>query len=297
MKTWNEALEAFDLNYELVKEPLHDAQGNAVPGVYGIRRVDSETMIPKVSVGDRYEVIQNTQFTAFADAVAEGLNVDFTAGGHLKGGRIAYLQADLPNPIRILGTDDIVESKITFMNSYDGSTNFMVFPFSNRIFCANQLNMLRKLGWKGLNVRHTRNADQYIQDAAVACKQIDKAVQDFSELANALAGKQLKGGQFEEVLLRTFDAADKPLDEISTRAKNSMDTIRGLYVGGKGINENGVDWRGTGWAALNAFTEYADHHRQGRGGDYEGRQVEVGLLGSGAAFKQKAVDALVDVVL
>jgi hypothetical protein len=62
-----------------------------------------------------------------------------------------------------------------------------------------------------------------------------------------------------------------------------------LFEGGMGQDMPGV--RSTSWAALNAVTEYVDHHRSTRGHtdfDRRSRRLESAWFGSGSRLKSKA---------
>ena len=80
-----------------------------------------------------------------------------------------------------------------------------------------------------------------------------------------------------------------PQEDIATRTKNNMETVRDLFQDGLGI----AQWRGTAWAAFNAMTEYSDHHRALKG---DTDLMESKILGSGAAFKHKALTSIESVI-
>ena len=81
-----------------------------------------------------------------------------------------------------------------------------------------------------------------------------------------------------------------PDSEISTRKKNIVDEIIGLYHGGRGSDL--VTARGTAWGAFNAVSEYIEHERPVRGvhADYwiTDSRLASSFFGNGAKLESKA---------
>jgi hypothetical protein len=86
-----------------------------------------------------------------------------------------------------------------------------------------------------------------------------------------------------------------PEDEAKhPRITNARNKVVELFHTGTGIEG---DIQGTAWAALQAFSEWADHHRHTRA--VQGKKVEVMRLesiwmGKAAAMKRQALAAIVD---
>ena len=82
---------------------------------------------------------------------------------------------------------------------------------------------------------------------------------------------------------------------VSAQTAKARDVVRGLWEGGT------VGERGTAWAALNALTEYADHHTRVQAGDLDKREVALkrvdsALFGAAADLKREAAGIILDVV-
>jgi hypothetical protein len=75
----------------------------------------------------------------------------------------------------------------------------------------------------------------------------------------------------------------------ANRARNTRDELFRLFEGGKGQDIPAI--RGSLWAAFNAVTEYADHHRPTRTRnpqDAASSRLDSAWFGSGSRLKQKA---------
>ncbi|WP_425317852.1 DUF932 domain-containing protein [Pseudomonas nitroreducens] len=86
-------------------------------------------------------------------------------------------------------------------------------------------------------------------------------------------------------LLRTNqEIPDKLVNERALRK------VHELYEGaGRGSHLEAA--KGTAWGLLNAVTEYVDHERRARSNEY---RTDSAWFGQGAAIKQKALDAALE---
>lgn len=286
---WLEALSEFKLDFDVETVPAgivgDDGNFENVDDLYAMRRTDTRELLRGVGVGKRYNVIQTSSYADIGDRITGQMDAKFVRGGTLKEGRLAFLQAKLPECIRVKGTNDIIEEEITFINSFDGSTPFMILPLGFRIFCENQMaainRAMRKSG--GLKIRHTRSADERLKQADQAVLEALNAFRAFEVKVNWLADQKFTDAQMELATRRLLKVAeDLPEEDIATRTMNNMNQIRELFENGRGV----AQWRGTAWAAYNAITEYADHHRSIRKNT---DPFEAKLLGSGATMKDNGL--------
>jgi phage/plasmid-like protein (TIGR03299 family) len=294
---WTEALNHFGLSFDMETVPLGilNQYGNyeRVPGILGMRRADTLEVLEGVSVGERYEVIQTASYADVGDRITGNIGAEFTKGGVLAGGKIAYLQAKLPDSIRVKGTDDVIDKTVTFLNSFDGSIPFTVLPLTWRIICANQMvAVMREAKRAGtLKIRHTRNAQERIKKADEVVLEVLNAYKTFSVKLDWLADQRFTDAQMDLLGRSLFNVDPKlPEVDIATRTVNNINKLKELFVEGQGQTQ----WRGTGYAALNALTEFTDHHRALRGTT---DPFEANLIGSGALMKDKGLDLINQIIL
>jgi hypothetical protein len=148
---------------------------------------------------------------------------------------------------------------------------------------------------KGISIRHTTNLASRVVDAkralGLACKQFDT----FKESAQALAATkvepipyfhgvldailditQAEASQGASSLARALAVTEAERKIAEAKIAKEIDQRKALFAEVMDRYEsknNGIqDMRGTGWAALNAVTEAADHGKLG--GRYTGNEDE-----------------------
>jgi hypothetical protein len=167
--TWNQALQHFNIDYQVAKRPLSvllgDGQSKVVDNLFSIVRTDTNEPLTGVAVNGRYTCIQTNTYSDIGNKVCGELGADFVKGGTLLGGNGLYLQAKLPDCIRVKGTDDKIDKFLTFITSHDGSLAFMIMPTALRLFCSNQLAALMREFRDGIKIRHTASSDERIKNA------------------------------------------------------------------------------------------------------------------------------------
>lgn len=288
---WNDALNEFGIGFNVEKRPLVALMGEGqesqlVSNLYGICRTDTNLMFPGVGVNGRYETIQTQSYADIGNRVTAGLNAQFVSGGSFRDGALVYLQAKLPQSIRIRGTDDIIDKLLTFVTSHDGSTCFMLMPTALRIFCANQMNALNRTARDGIKIRHTRNAGVRLDDADRKIMEVLDAYRTFEIKVNTLADQRFNDTQMEQALRQVFGIKeDEALTDSHTRTKNNIESVLEKFQSGMGIDTSN---RGSAWAAFNAFSEHATHRGLNKGTD----RTEANLLGSSANLTHKALVAI-----
>lgn len=290
-----QALDHYGINFDVVKAPMVafvDGKAQHVPNVNAMVRTDTNEVLSGVSVSNSYEIVQTRSYADIIERITGELNADFVKGGVFKGGRLTYLQCKLPDTIRVKGTNDVIEEYLTFVNSFDGSSRFMILPTLTRIFCNNQMNALRREARNnGLRFSHTRSVKHKIQQADKAILEAMNAYKAFSVKIDWLADTKFTNSQMDLVAQKMFNVkSDTKPEDVSTRTRNNVNKLCELFEDGIGL----AQWRGTAWAAYNACTEFVDHdHRATRKNT---DKFENKLIGSGAAFKQRALNVIESVI-
>ena len=292
--TWNDALTHYGLDYTVEKRPLVAMLGNGqtqlVDNLFSIVRSDTGNVLPGVAVNGRYECIQTTSYADIGNAITQQLNATFVRGGVLMNGRGLFLQAKLPDSIRVKGTDDKIDKLLTFVTSHDGSLSFMVMATALRLFCSNQMNALMRDAREGVKIRHTASAKDRLQEVEKKILTVLNAYRQFEVKVDWLADQRFTDIQMEVASRRLFGVKDDVVkDDIPTRTKNNIETVQRLFTEGQGQHL----FRGTAWAAYNAMTEYADHERALR---KDSDRFEASLIGSGAMLKAKAINVIDNVL-
>jgi phage/plasmid-like protein (TIGR03299 family) len=280
-----DAITAAGLNYEVGLAPLMTADGTPVVQRKAVVRGDSKQVLGVV--GNSYIPIQNSEAFQFLDTVvADGGLRYHTAGALGKGERI-WLLAKLPGYLRVNCSDDITEKFLLLSNSHNGSSALRVFFTPIRVVCANTLSVAHRGGEKqGVSILHKGDLGAKVREAQKVLGLAYRFYDDVQLKVDRLArhfptSAQLK--EFFETLYPDPAVADK------SRAENTRRQLFTLFESGKGQDLFAI--RHSTWAAVNAVTEYVDHHRPTRARTIEertSRRLQSQWFSSGAQLKAKA---------
>jgi phage/plasmid-like protein (TIGR03299 family) len=141
-------------------------------------------------------------------------------------------------------------------------------------------------------IHHTANAGLRLEQAGAAFRHLVRSQECFGELANHLAVTKVTGLQLIDALDRVMPVPED--DKKHDRIIQDREKVMELFEGGVGIVG---DIRGTAWAAFNAFTEFADHHRSVRAGDGQDprlARLESVWLGRAASLKRACLAAIIE---
>lgn len=292
--TAQEAIQAAQLDYPVEKMPVYicpDGMNRIVPRKYATVRKDNNA--PLGIVGSQYAIVQNTEAFSFFDSiVGEGQAVYHSAGALGLGERI-WILAKLPNDIVV--KDDVVEKFLLLVNSHDGSSPLQMFFTPIRVVCQNTLTMAMSDRQNEVRIRHSGNIVNKVSFAREILQVTGKFYGEFEGLINQLANRALTATEAKRYFnLIVFNHETRETD--STQLKNKRDKLLTLFERGVGNEQSRIQH--TAWAALNAVTEFVDHHHRIKGVSDEGDgsdRVNNIWFGSGAALKRKALSNIVQV--
>lgn len=248
---------------------------------FGIVREDSGKMLG--AVGKVYQPFQNAEGFEFLDLVIGEFGARYETAGALYGGSKVWMQVHLPQQAFSVNGSDKIEPYCIFTNSHDGSEAARCFPTSHRVVCANTMRLAKGADMKkGIVMRHTSNLKQRVAAAqsalGIAVKQVDR----YRESAELLCRKKVEPIPYFDGLLDivcdiTKADATKGADVLAaaiamTEADRSIEAARiqrqidkrhshldDLWTRYESEKNGLGGMRGTGWAALNAVTESANH--------------------------------------
>jgi phage/plasmid-like protein (TIGR03299 family) len=240
-------------------------------------------------VGGRYTPIQNAQAFDFFDSVVGQKAAMYHTAGSLDGGRRVWMLAKLPKDLHLANGEEIKQF-LLLSNAHDGSGCLRMLFTPVRVVCNNTLTMaLENTDNDGIRIRHTANAMTKLHEAQRALGLATAYYEEFQQNANRLLVTKFTDAQMEKVAEGLFPANDD--GEVSTRSENTRAQVIDLFSNGRGIQPV----RGTAWAAYNAVTEFADHHRATRavgGADAQESKVASIWFGSSKAFKNTGLELI-----
>lgn len=283
------AIREAGLDQEIISLPMyaHGADGThyAVPSHY--LNVRSDNMAALGVVSDRYKIIQNRDAFSFLDSLAGDGELRYHTAGALGVGERIWIMARLKGDLIVKGTNgaDRIQKNLFLYNSHDGSSALRCLWTATRVVCWNTAQAALRAGeGTGITIRHTGEIDNKIEEARRVLGLAARYFQAYGEGVDLLAGMTPSKEQLEGYFKALYP--DPPKGD-GARAKATRMALFGLFENGIGQDMPGV--RGTAYAALNAVTEFVDHHT----GTDERRRLESALYGDGAKIKAKAFDAAV----
>ncbi|HZH78642.1 MAG TPA: DUF932 domain-containing protein [Archangium sp.] len=279
--------------YTAVERPVFSPpMVEALPDRKALFREDTGEYLSTVSKG--YEVVQFAEVARTLVEAAGGVRCIFHTAGTLgRNGVRGWLLGELPEPLLVRGDKSPIKRYVLGYCGHDGTTAITLKNVATRVVCQNTLGVaLSEQDGAEWHIPHTTSAKVRLEEAGQAFRLLVEGYERLGELANHLAVQPFNEHQLQLVLNRVMPL---PEDEAKhPRITNARNKVVELFHTGTGIEG---DIQGTAWAALQAFSEWADHHRHTRA--VQGKKVEVMRLesiwmGKAAAMKRQALAAIAD---
>lgn len=273
-----------------------------VPGKKAITRADNSGILSVM--GSRYHRLQNEVLVDFAMALA-GEGAEIIGSGTFRDGAVVWVQVLLPKKIKVPGEDSPIEPYLLVYTSHDGSRPFGAILTTIRVWCQNTFNAAIRGAKTRFSIRHTPNATQRFVEAKRVLGLSYDSLDIFEKAATVLTKKKMTLADvqaFTETLLPTrrgeADDEDEDIEgekkEVRvSRIEEDRETIARLFVNGSVMGDMPL----TRYRALQAVTEWADHHREYRAsaGNRVSDNKALSLLdGQAARLKGRAFDLLLN---
>lgn len=212
-----EAIEKAGLNWDVYPEEVYTKNGVKIPGAYAnVRSSDGNAL---GIVGERYQIVQNSEAFSFTDALL-GEGVKYETAGALKDGRIIWLLAKMPDKYKILG--DEIESFLNFTNSFDGSGSIKVYLTNVRVVCANTLALSLRSAKRVWSAKHTGNItsklDQARETLSLAHSYMDALNDQFEDLYKVKLDK--------DKVISLVDTLIPTTEDMTQRKKDNQERIK-----------------------------------------------------------------------
>jgi phage/plasmid-like protein (TIGR03299 family) len=267
------------LNYHVGLQDCFLANGVKVPKTKITVREDNGSVMG--TVGDRYTPLQNRDAFAWFQDFIDAKVATIEHAGSLKKGQLVFIQAKINAPPVEIVKGDEVQSYITMLNSFNGSTSVFAGFFPRRIFCQNQLPALKAS--KMLKLKHTKNLHVGMEKIAEI---MDVQNQEFiatTEQYKYLASVGVNPKDIEKYVKLVFG---KGADDETEIRVNRIDEITEAFESGLGQSGATRNYYGL-FNALNETLNYT-----------AGRSVDSRLsslwMGVNAQVNQKALDVALE---
>jgi phage/plasmid-like protein (TIGR03299 family) len=284
--TAEQALKMANLDYDLTKEPIFTRYRDTIIPIesqFAVVRLDTQEALGVV--GSKYSIIQNKECFNFFDPVVDRGEAVYHTVGALGKGEKVWILAKLPKTVQLLNRPkDVMELYLLLTNSHDGSSTLRAKFTPVRVVCQNTLSAASCGGFE-VSIRHTESYEAKLAQAHKVMGMVTKNIPVFEHNVNKLESRKLKLDEMDIFLNNLF--AKEEVTEDSTRTKNIKEEIKTLYASGKGNQGESA------WDAVNAVTEYVDHHRSVKN---DGNLWVASNFGSGVAMREKAFDLAMQLV-
>jgi phage/plasmid-like protein (TIGR03299 family) len=237
-------------------------------------------------VTNSYQTYQNAEAFTFMDEVFGDHLAEIETAGSIRGGKKVWLLARLP---RVFGIGpagaDRVQPYALLCNGHDGLQAFTVLPTTIRVVCSNTLHGAFGNAGKALRICHDEGLRRHVRNAREVLGLVQDQLDRFEEAAQLMARRTLSPAQLSQFFTKLLE------DRAEENQKRHLEKMLDLFeapaqrVGGIG---------GTVWAALNAVTDWSDHHIANRGktpADRNDNRLYSAWFGTGRDLKQQALDA------
>ena len=290
--TSEEAIKLAGLDYNVVKVPIYadfreiseSKKGELVPNYFATVREDNLTVLGLV--GNKYEIVQNTQAFNFIDEVVGSKEAIFETAGALGKGEKIFVTAKLPSNIRVSKTDDIIENYIIFSSTHDGSGSIIAGFTPVRIVCNNTLNMALSNMSNKITLRHTKNVHDKLvmgRELLGLYKAYSMEFQDvLTHLSTIPVTDEIVESTINKLILTPSEIKELAIlgwesDKISTRKRNMVEDLN-VYVDqgvGQELHKNSALW------LFNGISSYYNN-----GKTYKSQEDRFESLNDGFGYKQ-----------
>lgn len=215
--TSEDAIRTAGLDWEVIPQPIYLADGTEIKGqMANVRTKDNK---PLGIVGDRYQIVQNTEAFAFTDALL-GEGVKYESAGSLKEGKVIWLLAKLPNKFEILG--DKVDPYVVFTNTHDGSGAVRVAMTNVRVVCMNTLNAAMRSAKRTWSARHTGSVMSKMYEAQRTLELAEEYMEATKETFEDLYKVKMNEVKVRNIINNIIPISDAMTD----RQKENAEVVR-----------------------------------------------------------------------
>jgi phage/plasmid-like protein (TIGR03299 family) len=248
-----------------------------------------DTKKPLSVVSKDYKPVQPRALLEFFRDLVEVGGFKLDTAGVLFDGRRMWAQALIGEEATIMG-DDLVRGRLLLATACDGSMMTSGRDVAERVVCANTLGMAFSEKTKRLvKVPHSTHFNPDMMKAELGLARGN--FKAFITAARTLAKKRMKNAAAEafvaKLLVDSKTVTAKQDIEKAVLESTPFQTIMGLFKG-SAMGGTLVSAEGTAWGALNAVTEFVDHHAKAAS---DSNRLDRAWFGAGDRLKTAAFAA------
>lgn len=250
---------AVDANGEILKNP--DGSIVKISDSRATIRVNNDGTFDGLStVGTRFTIQQNREVMSRAIDIVGATDGDAVVDtcGVLDYGREFFACIDLGVlVIDPLGIDDKIQRYLLVRNGHNGKTPITFANTSIRAVCKNTVIAGLSTAQSIFTARHTRNAENAMEEARTILGMSVEWAKAFSETAEELLKIKVSESKIDKTLQTLFPMKNQETERQKRNRDETWSIVKGLYVN----SNNAGGFGNNGWSLLNSVGEYLDHYR------------------------------------
>ena len=212
-----DAIVAAGLDWTVHQQPMYLENGMEVPNAYAnVRDKDSSVL---GIVGNRYQIVQNTEAFDFTDNLI-GEGCVYESAGSLRDGKQIWLLAHLPEAMQIAGDD--VMPYLCFTNTHDGTGSVKCFATSIRVVCNNTLSAALSTAKRTWSARHTGSIDAKLAQATETLQLANKYMAELKKGCEKLALKNID----QDKLIGFINQLLPETDDMTSKARQNLKDVK-----------------------------------------------------------------------
>ncbi|MFC4523604.1 DUF932 domain-containing protein [Cupriavidus pinatubonensis] len=251
----------------------------------------SDTKKPLATVSKRYQVVQPSEILDFYRDLTEVGGYQLETAGVLKEGRKLWALARTGQSTKIAGVDE-VRGYLLLATACDGTLATTAQFTSVRVVCNNTLQIALGRNRGAVKVPHRSQFDPRAvkEELGIAISSWDGFMVRMHELADRKVSQVESERFFQRLFTYPWTKPDSTgPDKVNERG---LKAVLNLFEGnGRGATLESA--AGTAWGLVNSVTEYVDHQQRARNA---GNRLDSAWFGAGAALKQRAWDAAIELI-
>ena len=250
------------MGWEAKKSPImfRDCDGGEHYGDSQIiYRSDTKAQLGVCS--NRYQIVQPAEVLEFYRDLVGTQDWDIEVAGCLDGGKRLWALAKTDGEFNVNGTIDKIGTYLLLATSFDGSMATVGKFTSVRVVCNNTLQMSLSSGEAQVSISHSTKFNPVTMKEKLGI--YANATSKMQDEVNELAKYRMKDSEAMKFIVEVLEGKNVDVDNMTTRGANIIKNVFDLYRG-RGMGSTLVSSEGTLWGAVNALTEYVDHHVNSR---------------------------------
>jgi phage/plasmid-like protein (TIGR03299 family) len=310
LTTSAEVMRKSRLDWTVLQKPLVTSDGIEIKTHKALFRSDKQIQLG--IVGANFNPLQNAEAFDFCDSLVKTGRMDYLSAGQFDNGRRIFIQCQINRGEgeTEIAKGDFVINKFLLANGHDGSLAVRAIDTATRVVCQNTFRHALSSGGThcDLKIRHTRNMMGRLEVGKDLLSWANASFTEFVAKARDTVKRVVTTEQkLKDFFRETFQVEQEKIAILEkeggeTLLKQRENRLSELFMEGAGQSNPAV--RGTGWAALNAVTQYLDHESRTslRGIDLNGvgpdetararalNRFESNVLGNNAKIKERALE-------